>query len=93
MNFAITELNWTQFLSENFDLLAGKITTTKTANEFTGGEGRSQLRRPWQISTNTHRMQKILFGKQQVMRYSVMSELIFLSLRKAGKAVIKGMPL
>ena len=43
MNFAITELNWTQFLSENFGLLAGKITTTKTANEFTGGEGRSQF--------------------------------------------------
>ena len=43
VDFAITELNWTQFLSENFGLLAGKITTTKTANEFMGGEGRSQF--------------------------------------------------
>jgi porin len=41
--FAITELNWTQFLSENFGLLAGKITTTGTANEFMGGQGRNQF--------------------------------------------------
>jgi len=40
---AITELNYTQFLSNYFGLLAGKITTMKTANEFAGGEGRSQF--------------------------------------------------
>jgi porin len=43
VDFTITELNWTQFLSEKFGLLAGKITTTATANEFMGGEGRSQF--------------------------------------------------
>jgi len=43
VDLTITELNWTQFLSERFGLLAGKITTTATANEFMGGEGRSQF--------------------------------------------------
>jgi porin len=43
VNFAITELNWTQFLSENFGLLAGKVTTMRTGNEFMGGEGRNQF--------------------------------------------------
>ena len=43
IDFTITEFNWTQFLSANFGLLAGKITTTATANEFMGGEGRSQF--------------------------------------------------
>jgi porin len=43
VDIAITELNWTQFLSDNFGLLAGKITTLGTANEFMGGEGRSQF--------------------------------------------------
>lgn len=41
--FTITELNYTQFLSEQFGLLAGKITTMKGSNEFTGGEGRTQF--------------------------------------------------
>lgn len=41
--FTITELNWTQFLSEKVGILVGKITTTGTANEFMGGEGRSQF--------------------------------------------------
>ena len=40
---AITELNYTQFFSEQFGLLAGKITTMKNANEFAGGEGRTQF--------------------------------------------------
>lgn len=43
VNFAITELNWLQFLSDQFGLLAGKITTLATTNEFMGGEGRSQF--------------------------------------------------
>jgi porin len=43
VDFAITEFNWTQFLSEKFGLLAGKVTTTGTANEFMGGQGRSQF--------------------------------------------------
>ncbi len=43
VDFAITELNYLQFLSERFGLLAGKITTLKTANEFMGGEGRTQF--------------------------------------------------
>jgi porin len=43
VNFAITELNWLQFLSDQFGLLAGKITTLATTNEFLGGEGRSQF--------------------------------------------------
>jgi len=41
--FSITELNYTQFLSERFALLVGKITTMKNANEFAGGEGRTQF--------------------------------------------------
>jgi len=40
---AITELTYTQFLSEKIGLLAGKITTMKNSNEFNGGEGRSQF--------------------------------------------------
>jgi porin len=40
---AITELNYTQFLSEHIGLLAGKITTMRNANEFAGGEGRTQF--------------------------------------------------
>lgn len=43
VDFAITELNYMQFLSAQFGLLAGKVTTLKTANEFMGGEGRSQF--------------------------------------------------
>ena len=43
VNFAITELNWLQFFSDQFGLLAGKITTLGTTNEFMGGEGRSQF--------------------------------------------------
>jgi porin len=43
VDFAITELNWFQFLSDQFGLLAGKITTLATTNEFMGGEGRSQF--------------------------------------------------
>lgn len=43
VDFAITELNWTQVLSERFGVLIGKITTLSTANEFMGGEGRSQF--------------------------------------------------
>jgi len=43
VNFAITELYWLQFLSDQFGLLAGKITTLATTNEFMGGEGRSQF--------------------------------------------------
>jgi len=43
INFTITELNWLQFLSDQFGLLAGKITTLATTNEFMGGEGRSQF--------------------------------------------------
>ncbi|UCG12257.1 MAG: carbohydrate porin [Deltaproteobacteria bacterium] len=41
--FALTELNYTQFLSEHVGLLVGKITTMKNANEFAGGEGRTQF--------------------------------------------------
>lgn len=40
---AITELNYTQFLSEQFGVVIGKVTTQRTANEFAGGEGRSQF--------------------------------------------------
>jgi porin len=40
---ALTELNWTQFLSEKLAMFLGKITTMSTANEFSGGEGRSQF--------------------------------------------------
>lgn len=43
VDIAITELNWTQFFSEKFAVLLGKITTLSTANEFMGGEGRSQF--------------------------------------------------
>lgn len=43
VDIALTELNWTQFLSEQFGLLAGKITTVATANEFMGGQGRTQF--------------------------------------------------
>jgi len=43
VGFAITELNWLQFLSDRFALLAGKITTLGTSNEFMGGEGRTQF--------------------------------------------------
>jgi porin len=41
--FTITELNYTQFLSEQLGLNVGKITTMESANEFAGGEGRSQF--------------------------------------------------
>lgn len=37
VDFSITELNWLQFLSDRFALLAGKITTLGTSNEFMGG--------------------------------------------------------
>jgi porin len=43
VDFAITELNWLQFLSAELGVLAGKVTTLKTANEFMGGEGQSQF--------------------------------------------------
>jgi porin len=41
--FTITELNYTQFFSEKFGLLLGKVTTMNTANEFAGGQGRTQF--------------------------------------------------
>ena len=41
--FTITELNYMQFFSEKFAVLIGKITTMKNANEFSGGEGRTQF--------------------------------------------------
>jgi porin len=41
--FAITELNYLQFVSEKLGFLLGKITTLAGANEFAGGEGRSQF--------------------------------------------------
>jgi len=41
--FAVTELNWLQFFSEEVGVQAGKITTMETMNEFSGGEGRSQF--------------------------------------------------
>jgi len=41
--FAITELNWTQFVSEKLGFMLGKITTMNNANEFAGGEGRTQF--------------------------------------------------
>jgi porin len=40
---AITELNYMQFVSEKLGFLLGKITTMKNANEFAGGEGRTQF--------------------------------------------------
>jgi porin len=43
VDIAVTELNLTQFLSDKFAVLVGKITTLATANEFMGGEGRSQF--------------------------------------------------
>jgi porin len=43
VDFAITELNWLQFLSQEVGLLAGKITTMGSANEFMGGAGRTQF--------------------------------------------------
>jgi hypothetical protein len=43
VDFVVTELNWTQLLSEHFGVLAGKNTTIVTANEFMGGEGRTQF--------------------------------------------------
>ena len=43
VDIAVTELNYTQFLSEQFGFLVGKITTMRGANEFAGGEGRSQF--------------------------------------------------
>lgn len=43
VDFAITELNWLQLLSEEFGVLAGKITTIRTANEFMGGAGNTQF--------------------------------------------------
>jgi porin len=41
--FAITELNYLQFLSDTVGVLLGKITTMGGTNEFSGGEGRSQF--------------------------------------------------
>ena len=41
--FTITELNYTQFVSEQLGLNVGKITTMRGANEFASGEGRSQF--------------------------------------------------
>jgi porin len=41
--FTITELNWTQMLSDSAGILLGKITTLRSSNEFAGGEGRSQF--------------------------------------------------
>ena len=40
---ALTEFNWLQFLSAEFGVLLGKITTMSSANEFASGEGRSQF--------------------------------------------------
>ncbi len=40
---AITELNWTQMVSEKLGFLFGKITTMTVSNEFAGGAGRSQF--------------------------------------------------
>ena len=41
--FAVTELNWLQFFSDELGVLLGKITTISSSNEFSGGEGRSQF--------------------------------------------------
>lgn len=41
--FAITELNYTQFVSEKLGFFLGKITTMSNANEFAGGQGRTQF--------------------------------------------------
>ena len=43
VDFAITELNWLQFLSEEFGVILGKITTVQSANEFMGGGGKTQF--------------------------------------------------
>lgn len=43
VDLALTEFNWTQFLSEDFGLIVGKVTTMGTANEFMGGAGGSQF--------------------------------------------------
>ncbi len=43
VSIAVTELNWLQFLSAEFALLAGKVTTLSSSNEFAGGEGRTQF--------------------------------------------------
>ena len=40
---AITELYWTQMLSETFGVFFGKITTMGGMNEFAGGEGITQF--------------------------------------------------
>lgn len=40
---ALTEFNWLQMLSGTFGILVGKITTMSVANEFAGGEGRTQF--------------------------------------------------
>jgi porin len=40
---ALTELNYLQFLTDEFGLLIGKITTMANRNEFAGGEGRTQF--------------------------------------------------
>jgi porin len=40
---ALTELNYLQFLTDEFGLLMGKITTMANRNEFAGGEGRTQF--------------------------------------------------
>lgn len=40
---AVTELNYLQFFSDKLGLMLGKMTTMGNANEFSGGEGRSQF--------------------------------------------------
>jgi porin len=44
VGLALTELNWTQFLSEQFGVIAGKITTVDSdPTEFASGRGRDQF--------------------------------------------------
>ena len=43
VDIALTEFNWTQYLSDHAGFLLGRITTMKTSNEFMGGEGRTQF--------------------------------------------------
>ncbi len=43
VDIALTELNWTQYLSDHIGFLLGRITTMKTSNEFMGGEGKTQF--------------------------------------------------
>ena len=43
VSFALTELNYLQFVTDEVGLLIGKITTMANRNEFAGGEGRSQF--------------------------------------------------